>query len=375
MVNIPKTSRAAVVTAFGKPLEIRDVPIPGEIEPGAILVRTDRASICGSDVHLWEGAMVGRRPIKLPVILGHEMAGRVVRLGAGAERDSVGQALGEGDRIIWTHASCGQCYYCRVTYQPTLCMQRRYYMFSCCEEFPYLLGGFSEYCYVMPTSGRVRIPDGISSELASAASCALRTVVHGFDRLGRLTDLDTVAIQGAGPLGLFSLAAAIRAGAGRTILIGAPAKRLDVARRWGADHVLNIDEARDAQQRLERILDLTDGLGPDVVIEVSGGATAFPEGLEMIRRGGRYLVIGQVSGAAVSMKPSVFTQKHIQVIGVLSGAVEHYYKALAFLAANRDRFAFEEMLSNRYRLDQINQALTAMQRFEEVKPVVLPEVG
>lgn len=319
--------------------------------------------------------MVGRRPIKLPVILGHEMAGRVVRLGPGAEHDSVGQPLREGDRIIWTHASCGQCYYCRVSHQPTLCMQRRYYMFSCCEEFPYLLGGFSEYCYVMPTSGRVRIPDGISSELASAASCALRTVVHGFDWLGRVTDLETVAIQGAGPLGLFSLAAAIRAGAGRTILIGAPAKRLDVARRWGADHVLNIDEVRDPQERLRRILGLTDGLGPDVVIEVSGGATAFPEGLEMIRRGGRYLVIGQVSGATVSMKPSVFTQKHIQVIGVLSGAVEHYYKALAFLAANRERFAFDEMLSNRYRLDQINEALAAMQRFEEVKPVVIPEVG
>lgn len=209
MADVPKTSRAACVVAYKEPLEIRDVPIPDEIEPGAMLVQTEVASICGSEVHLWQGELGIASRIPLPVILGHEMMGRVVRLRSGVKTDTAGQPLQEGDRVVWTHASCGDCYMCTVTHQATLCPNRRMYMFSNCEQPPYLLGGFSEYCYVWPTSGRIKIPNGVSSELASAASCALRTVVHAFDRLGRVENRETVVVQGAGPLGLYAAAMAI----------------------------------------------------------------------------------------------------------------------------------------------------------------------
>lgn len=121
MAAVPKTSRAACVVAYQEPLELRDVPIPDEIEPGAILVKTEVASICGSDVHLWQGELGIASRIPLPVILGHEMIGRVVRLGPGVQTDTAGQSLQEGDRIVWTHASCGNCYLCTVTHQATLC--------------------------------------------------------------------------------------------------------------------------------------------------------------------------------------------------------------------------------------------------------------
>jgi L-iditol 2-dehydrogenase len=370
MNAIAKTSRAACVVSFGKPLEIREVPVPDSLEAGAILVKIEVASICGSDVHLWQGELATR--IQLPVILGHEMMGRVAALGPGVTHDSVGQPLAVGDRIVWTHGSCGQCYMCTVTHEPTLCPNRRMYMFTTCERPPYLLGGFAEYCYVLPTSGRVKVPDGVTSELASAASCALRTVVHGFDRLGRIEDRETVVVQGAGPLGLFSAAMALRAGAQRVIVLGAPAHRLAVAKRWGASDTIDIDEMPDPRGRRRLIREWTDGRGADIVIEVSGGASAFPEGIDIARRGGRYLVIGQVGDHQVSIAPRLVVEKQLTVIGVMSGNTEHYYKALQFLDHNRDRFGFAETLSNRYRLEQINDALEAMKGFREIKPLVLP---
>ncbi len=372
MSDLPKTSRAACVVAYQQPLEIRDVPIPQVLEPGAILVRTEATSICGSDVHLWQGELGIASRIPLPVILGHEMMGRVARLGPGVSQDSVGQPLTEGDRIVWTHGSCGNCYMCNVTHQPTLCPNRQMYMFTNCEVPPYLLGGFSEYCYVLPASGRVKIPDEVSSELASAASCALRTVVHGFDRLGRIEDRETVVIQGAGPLGLYATALAVRAGAHQVIVLGAPENRLALARNWGASHTINIDNLPDARERRQMIRSLTDRRGADVVIEASGGATAFPEGIDLVRRGGRYLVIGQVGNQAPNIAPRLIVEKQLSILGVMSGDTDHYYKALHFIANNRERFAFEDMLSNRYRLEQINDAMNAMQALQEIKPVVIP---
>lgn len=371
MTGVPKTSRAACVVAFQKPLEIRDIPIPDAIEPGAILVQTEVASICGSDVHLWQGELGVLSRLQLPIILGHEMVGRVVRLGPGVTKDTTGQPLAEGDRIVWTHASCGDCYMCTVTHQPTLCPNRRMYMFTNCEQPPYLLGGFSEYGYVLPTSGRIKVPDEVPSELASAASCALRTVVHGFDRLGRIEDRETVVVQGAGPLGLYAAAMAIGAGAHQVIVIGAPTKRLEVAKKWGASHTINIDEVPEARERRHMIRDLTARRGADIVIEVSGGTTAFPEGIDMVRRGGRYLVIGQVGNQQVHIAPRLVVEKQLTILGVMSGDTDHYYKALQFLQHNRDRFSFEDMLSNRYALAQINDALESMRAFREVKPVVV----
>ncbi len=87
MSDIPQTSRAACVVAFKEPVEIRQVPMPHDIEPGAMLVQTEVASICGSDVHLWQGELGVASRLQLPIILGHEMMGRVVRLGPGVSTD------------------------------------------------------------------------------------------------------------------------------------------------------------------------------------------------------------------------------------------------------------------------------------------------
>src|SRR5215831_4649299 len=104
------------------------------------------------------------------------------------------------------------------------------------QELSVCTGAFAEYSYVFPGSGLVKVPDAVKDHWASAASCALRSVVHAFERLGPLREPEIVAVQGTGPIGLFSVAMAARSGAAKVIAIGAPADRLEVAKKWGADY-------------------------------------------------------------------------------------------------------------------------------------------
>jgi D-arabinose 1-dehydrogenase-like Zn-dependent alcohol dehydrogenase len=236
---IPKSCRAAVLRQYKAPIQIEEVPVPAEIEPGALLVRIETSTVCGTDVHLWQGSLT--RKVDLPVIIGHEMVGRIVALGSGADRDSLGQPLREGQRVTWTRTHCGSCYFCTAARQPILCENARAYMYENIEHYPYLLGGFSEYGYVLPQAGRVLVPENVPDELASLASCAFRSVVNAFDELGAIATTDTVVIQGTGPLGLLAITLAKTAGAKNVIAIGAPDDRLAIAAEFGADDCLSME--------------------------------------------------------------------------------------------------------------------------------------
>jgi L-iditol 2-dehydrogenase len=369
MSVIPETATAAALVEHGAPLELIQAQVPERLEHGSILVRTTVATICGTDVHHWTGE-AGAEAAR-PRILGHEMVGRVARLGEGVTADSIGQPLAEGDRIVWAHGWCGQCYECVVAHQPTSCTgDVRTYMTRPLGEYPYLTGGFAEYCYVFPRSGRVKVPDSISDAVASASSCALRTVVHAFDELGVLDDRHSVVIQGSGPLGLFAVAKAVRSAAARIIVIGAPAARMEIARRWGATDLIDIEAVPDAAERGAAVRALTDGKGADVVIELSGGRSAFLEGFDMLRRGGRYLVVGQLHPDAVPFRPRDIILKRATIIGSASASIEHYHRSLLFLDRNRDRFDWDAMISNTYPLARINEALERVRRFEEIKAAI-----
>ena len=366
--SLPKYSRAAVVREFKAPVCVEEVPVPQAVEPGAIVTKLHACSICGTDVHLWQGELALR--VDLPVILGHEMVGEIVAMGDGADRDSIGQDLKVGDRITWTHTSCGRCYFCTVLREPTLCQYSRKYMYVCMEEFPHLLGGFSEYGYVMPEAGRVKVPDAVPPELASMASCAFRSVMQSFDILGRIDATDTVVIQGAGPLGLLATAVAKVSGAKRVVTIGAPDARLDIASAFGADEVISV-ETTSAAERLDRVLSLTGGRGADAVMEYTGHPKAFAEGIDLARRGGSYVVVGQLGQGEVPIKPSAFVAKQLRVLGSFSGQSKAYWKALQFVAEHGKTIPFGRMITNRYALDEVDTALTRMKNLEEIKPVIM----
>ena len=364
------TSKASVLTAFNAPLELRDLPLPEKLEPGAALVRTEMAGICGTDVHLWKGQL----PIALPVIMGHETVGRIAQLGEGLERDWTGQPLKIGDRVTWNSAvSCGTCYYCAEKKQPTRCAQRRAYGIGYrCDQAPHLLGGYAEFHYLRPRTTIFKLPDDLPTESVIGAGCALITAIHGVERTG-IAWQDNVVVQGAGPVGIAALAVAKSAGAGQVIVIGGPKHRLEMAKRFGADHVIDIDEVPDPKARLELVRKLTGGYGADVVLECVGIPNAVVEGMELCRDGGKYLVLGHYCDAGpVMWNPHVITRKQLQVFGSWSSEPRHLKQAIEFLRANQKTFPFHEMVSHRFTLDRANEALAMTANWQSAKSVFVP---
>jgi D-arabinose 1-dehydrogenase-like Zn-dependent alcohol dehydrogenase len=365
MVRIPEKSKAAVLVDFGKPLEIKDLPIP-EVEPRGILVKVEMAGICGTDIHQWKGDLGRRAP--LPLVPGHETVGKILKLGQGRTHDCAGAPLTEGDRIMWAHVDCGECYFCKVLKQPALCVNRFGYGYNYS-----LTGSFAEYEYVVPKADVVKIPDGLTNEEVVGVCCAFRTAVAAFERLSGLGMQSTVVVQGVGPVGLYSIILAKIGGAGKIIAVGAPQVRLDLAKKWGVDEGINIEEYPDAAKRNEKIMALTDGRGADIVVEASGVPVAFGEGLDMIRRGGRYLVIGQTSPQGIiKMSPAAIVWKNMEIIGQCSADISHYYKALQIIKNNRQRFNFGAIITHKYSLEEINTAFASMVAGTDIKPALVP---
>lgn len=354
--------RAAVITAHNRPLEIQRISVP-ELEPGALLVRIEASTLCGTDVHRWHGPLPEED--SLPIITGHEPCGTVEEIN-GRRTDILGNPVKPGDRIVWSYVSCGSCYYCSVALQPCICAGRASWGHQRSDRHPYLLGSCAEYMYVPPPCLIIKVPEEISSASAAASACAYRTVMHGFDNMGAVKSHETALIQGSGPLGNFATAVARDHGAKQVLVIGAPAGRLEVAKRMGADAVLNLEEVTDPEHRRQWVRDHTDGRGADIVVQVANDA-AVPEGLTMLRRGGRYVSIG-VGGKAnipVGSLPQEMTFYTIR-----SGEPRHWLQAIEFLKSRRKTFPFEEMISASYQLEQINEALQAMASYRVVKPVI-----
>src|SRR5438874_3712062 len=223
--------QAAVVVEHGAPLAVERVPLP-MLEPGGVLVQVDAATLCGTDVHFWHGLIIPTDSV--PYIPGHETCGTIVDL-RGPRTDLVGQPLQVGDRIIAAYPFCGHCWYCTVARQPVLCPNVLAYGRLRCDRPPYLLGGCAEYHYFPPGCDIVRVPETVAAPLAASAACALRTIMHGFERLGAVGSHETVLVQGAGPVGLYGVAVARARGARQVLVIGAPAERREIARALGAD--------------------------------------------------------------------------------------------------------------------------------------------
>jgi len=353
-------SRVAVVTEYNQPLEIQKIPLR-DLEQDAMMARVEAATLCGTDVHRWHGAQN-----LIPYVPGHETAMSIVEMNA-PRWDNLGEPLKVGDRILSAYPSCGHCYYCSVARTTNLCKEGLIYG---AHKPGVFLGGLSEYHYVPPKGEIIRIPEEVSSPLAASAACALRTVMHGFERLGPILSHETVVVQGAGPLGLYSLAVARDRGAAKVLVIGAPEERLQVAREFGADATCNLEEITDAAARKEWVLSHTSGRGPDVVVQVAVSA-AIPEGLEFIRPGGRYVSIGGGGGPEVSI-PTRLLSNYITYFHIRTTMARHFYQALQFLATKKKLFPFEKMLSGTYTLEEASEAIKAMASLSIVKPVILP---
>ena len=388
--GVMPNAKASVLKQFNAPLALREFSLPTKLEPGAALVRTEMAGICGTDVHLWKGQL----PISLPVILGHETVGRLEQIGEGLERDWTGQPLKTGDRVTWTSStSCGQCYYCLEKGQPTRCPQRRAYGIGYrCDQPPHLLGGYAEFHYLQPRTNVFKIALDLPIEAVIGAGCALITAVHGVERIcaesssgtapdrarGKMPVLpsawrDNVVVQGAGPVGIAALAVAKSAGAGQVIVVGGPKHRLEMARHFGANQTIDIGELRETSARIDAVRQLTQGHGADALIECVGLPAAVSEGMQMCRDGGKFLVLGHYCDAGtIAFNPHVVTRKQLQIFGSWSSEPRHLQAALEFLRGTQGKFPFDAMVTHRFPLERAYEALMATANWQSAKSVIVP---
>lgn len=364
-----KTAKASVMPDFQQPLELRQYLLPEKIEAGAALVKVEMAGICGTDVHLWKGQL----PIPRPIIMGHETVGVIEKLGEDLETDWTGGQLREGDRVTWSAGmSCGHCHHCIVTRQPTRCPDRRAYGISfSSEDAPHFSGGYAEYIYLRPGTAIFKLRD-VSPEAVTGAGCALVTAIHGLERMG-INWGDKVVIQGSGPVGLAALAVCKSSGASTTVVIGGPARRLELARDFGADHTINIEDTTDLAERLDLVKQFTGGYDADAVIECVGAPSVVAEGLEMCRDGGKYLVLGHYGDAgSAPINPHVITRKQLTVYGSWGSEPRHMAAAIEFLKRQDGRFPFDRLITHRFPLDRANEALLTTAQWVSGKSVIVP---
>jgi L-iditol 2-dehydrogenase len=347
--------RVAVLPAYGGDFELREYPVP-DPEPGAVLIRLTRAGVCGSDLHIWRGEMkevYGSPPKDLT--FGHEMCGRVERLGAGVATDSAGAPLGEGDRVTFLYFfPCGRCPVC--TRGEMGACPRKGRANRVAGTPPYFNNAYGDYYYLRPGGWVYRVPDEVSDDMATPANCALAQVLYGLTRAG-LRQGDAVVIQGAGGLGLNAIAVARDMGADKVIVVDRVPARLALAREFGADHTLSLEDLPTPERRVAAVQDLTDGLGADVVADFVGYPDVVPEGLRMLRSGGCYLEVGSIApGNMFSFDATALVRGNIRLVGTSNYSPWALAQALAFLRRGQARFPFARLVSHVYPLEKISDA-------------------
>jgi threonine dehydrogenase-like Zn-dependent dehydrogenase len=350
-----ETVLAAVRTA-PRTTELREFAMP-EIPDDGALMRVDVAGICGTDVKMY-----AKPVIQAPVIMGHENVGTIVEAGP---RFVERQGLREGDRVFVEHyVACYRCEWCRLgeyrhcelTDWRTNPDARRY-GYTTCEHPYHLWGGFAQYMYLPWNAVLHKVPDNVSNEeagivtpLSNGIEWALYDAGVGF--------MSTVLIQGPGQQGLSQVVACKQAGASLIIVTGTTrdAARLELARTLGADHVVDVQ----AEDALERVLEITGGKGVDVVLDCTAGAGTTPIllGIDALkRRAGTMVVQGELA-AFPDFPITKLTEKAITI----KSARGHGYRAveLAIAQLASKRFPLHLLTTHEFGLEDVDTAIRAV---------------
>jgi alcohol dehydrogenase len=362
-----KTGRAVVYEKPNAPFEIREYPVR-DVRAGEVLVRITMSTICRSDIHSYEG----HRPNPCPGILGHEIIGVIEQLGAGIDHDMRGDPLAVGDRITWTeYFADGSSYYRDVHDMPQKAPGLRKYGHDLVEDDPHFLGGFADYCYILPGTAILKLPPSLSDEEATPLNCGVATMICVTEAAAVAVG-DTVVVQGLGLLGIYGCAIAKARGAARVIAIDTVAARLDTARRFGAD--LTFDAGAMGEDELvEAARRASPPDGPDAVIEVCGVPSVVPAGVRMLRVGGRYVLAGVVNpGSHFALDGNDIIRKWITLKGIHNYHPRHLIQALEFVMANRDRFPFKEIVDSRFGLDQLDEAFSKAANRAVLRAAIVP---
>lgn len=366
-----ETGWVAAMTGPREPFVLLEFPVP-DPGPGAILVQVQLANICGSDLHLWRGDYKPADPGGAKYrSVGHEMVGIVAKLGSGVTRDSAGQPLREGDRIVYRYFyPCGQCRAC-LRRQTPRCLSAMRYRYPP-DVWPHFNAAYGQYYYLHPGHTVFRVPDNVTDEMAAPANCALAQAIYALEQAGAGLG-DRLVIQGAGGVGINAVAVARELGVEQIIVLDALPERLALAREFGADETICLRDYPTPQSRVDRVRQLTGGWGADIVLELSGRAEAFPEGVAMLGVGGTYVVVGNIcAGHAAPFDSSELVLYGRRVLGIMWYEASSLYQALQLLSTRQDRYPFHKIVSHKFPLRDINRAFAEQDAGRVHRAALLP---
>jgi L-iditol 2-dehydrogenase len=369
--------KAAILEDIHK-LCVVDYPEP-TVKSNGILMRMELCGICGTDMHLYEGNM----KIPFPVIPGHEWVGVIEEIGEKAKGYEVrGQPLDLGDRIIvvpGTNKYCGECYFCRfMPHKPTLCTARKVMGVNMTSaDSPHLLGGWAEKIYVNAEKFWVyKVPEEVKPEVAvlsepmAVSSRAIeRAYAPGLPTFGEGFGVgQSVVVQGAGAIGLLAIATAKLGGAGKIISVDMVDERLVMAEKLGADHIIDIKQHQSSEARVKEVQRLTNGLGGDVVIEAVGVPTAVPEGIDMTRRGGKFVEVGHYTDpGSVLINPHIICNKDMDILGSWTYPPTQFGTVLELMRLAVDRLPLDEIVTHKYKVPEAQKAIDTLKVRQGIK--------
>ncbi|MBS1799681.1 MAG: galactitol-1-phosphate 5-dehydrogenase [Acidobacteria bacterium] len=299
-------------------LELTEMPAPAPAA-GELLVEVAACGICGSDVHGYDGSTGRRIP---PIVMGHEAAGVVTAVGAGVT------AYKPGDRITFdSTVYCGACEFCRRG-EVNLCNDRQVIGVSCGEYRRH--GAFAEYL-VIPERIAYRLPDAFN--FADAAMLeAVSVALHGI-AVTEIKGGETALVIGAGMIGLLLLQAARAAGCSKVYISDIDETRLRLAASLGADQTF----LASGEVLSSKILELTGGIGVDVVLEAVGATETIATGIDCVRKGGTVTLVGNIT-PQVTIPLQKVVSRQIRLQGSCASAGE-YPQAIALIANGRIKVA------------------------------------
>lgn len=354
----------AVIPQPNAPVEVREVAAP-DLEPNSALLKVELSEVCGTDVYLQQGLLVG---VPYPLIPGHVSVGRLQQI-RGELLDVDGKRFSEGDRVTFldVHRTCNSCWYCLVAKAGTRCPSRKVYGITYGLDDG-LSGGWSSHIYLKPDTRCIRID--VEPETFMAGGCALPTSLHAVER-GDIKIGDTVLVLGSGPVGINSIVLALMRGALRVFCIGAPESRLTAATELGAAATLNI-ETHDEAQRLDWVMGNTTGRGADVTIEATGSPHAVVQAMRFTRDAGTVVVVGQYTDhGPASLNPHLdLNRKHLDVRGCWGSEFTHFYRSAQLVSQRPDTWS--RMKLDSYGLQEANEALAAVAGGRVLKALIRP---
>lgn len=362
-----------------KPGELtqRTIELP-PVGPDDVLLRVELTGICGTDVHMYDGGM----DLEFPVVPGHEFAGTVEDIGENVSKDSKGERIETGDTLSVVPAMpAGEddWYSRNMPARPRLSRNPERFGFDNISK--QYAGGMCEYVVLPQKSAYYKLPDERDIELGALIE-PLSVGMHAFERayqpglphvregmgIGR-----SIAVQGAGPIGLFSISAATAGGAGQIIAIDAVEDRLSLAEEFGATDMINLTDHSE-EGLIETVKERTNGnVGPDVVIEAAGVPQAVSQGIEFLHDGGTFIEAGHFAyNGEVEINPTRIVQKELNIYGSLAYPPNQFESAIELLDQLAPDVPFKRLFNHRATFDDAEEAYEAQKNGDAYRATIHP---